>query len=293
MAATTKRQLGEWSLNALSVGIVLFPVLAGALWVNNVFFSDTRGVSNLQTITESSTPKLFEEPLVSVTFDDGWESVYTKAAPLLEKHGIRSTQYIITGAFEDTKYLSYAQTMSLKNAGHEIASHTAHHSNLRQVTLSAVRDELHESDNFLQEHGLADDQMSFASPEGATSDKVIEEIKQIYGSHRNVEADLYNGSDHHDVNLRSNFDRYNIIGFSIRPGLPTSYIRAAISYAQMHNGWLVLVYHQVEETDTGDKEDFSTTEKEFDQQLKAIKETGVKTATVRSVIDAYDKRGSR
>lgn len=131
--------------------------------------------------------------------------------------------------------------------------------------------------------------MSFASPEGATTPQVIDTINRIYGSHRNVNGDLSNGVDENDINVTGHFDRFNIIGFTIRPDTPDWQIQAGMDYARAHNGWLVLVYHQVDDTNTGDKEAYSTTEADLDRQLKLVQESHIKTATVREIIDNRSK----
>src|SRR3954465_6555116 len=55
----------------------------------------------------ANTPQLFSQPIVSVTFDDGWESVYTVAMPLLQKYGIHTTQYILSGTEKYPAYMNW------------------------------------------------------------------------------------------------------------------------------------------------------------------------------------------
>ena len=40
---------------------------------------------------------------VLLTFDDGWRSLHTVAAPLLRRHGLRATAYLITGVMAPTR----------------------------------------------------------------------------------------------------------------------------------------------------------------------------------------------
>lgn len=281
----TRKRINEWGLNVFAVALALFPVVSAGLWINQVFFSDTRHTIALEPIKATAAPRLFEEPLISVTFDDGWESVYTSAAPLLDQYDIASTQYILPGLFKNVDYLSQDQAFSLKKGGHEIASHTMSHPNLAKAGFAEAKKQLHESDDYLQSHGLAEDVMSFASPEGATTPAVLEEATRIYGSHRNINGDITNGVDENDVNIKSHFNRYNIIGFSVRPTTTDAQIQAAIDYTRAHNGWLVLAYHQID--DSG--EAFSTTPKALERQLKLIKKSGIKTPVVRAVMDTYKK----
>ncbi|GLI08505.1 polysaccharide deacetylase [Paenibacillus tyrfis] len=66
---------------------------------------------------------------VVLTFDDGYESFYTRAYPILQKHGVPASNFVI-GAPTDTRdpkkgqYLTWNQMRELILAGHGIYSHT-------------------------------------------------------------------------------------------------------------------------------------------------------------------------
>src|SRR5665647_925886 len=48
---------------------------------------------NLQLASTSG----FNEGMVTLTFDDGWRSIHDNALPLMNKYGIVSTQYLVSG----------------------------------------------------------------------------------------------------------------------------------------------------------------------------------------------------
>ncbi|WP_164827726.1 polysaccharide deacetylase family protein [Paenibacillus ehimensis] len=66
---------------------------------------------------------------VVLTFDDGYESFYTRAYPILQKHSVPASNFVI-GAPSDTngpkkgQYLTWSQMRELLRAGHGIYSHT-------------------------------------------------------------------------------------------------------------------------------------------------------------------------
>ncbi|KPV60434.1 hypothetical protein QJ48_05785 [Paenibacillus sp. A3] len=66
---------------------------------------------------------------VVLTFDDGYESFYTRAYPILQKHSVPASNFVI-GAPSDTndpkkgQYLTWSQMRELIRAGHGIYSHT-------------------------------------------------------------------------------------------------------------------------------------------------------------------------
>jgi peptidoglycan/xylan/chitin deacetylase (PgdA/CDA1 family) len=280
-----KSRVNNWALNAFAISLALFPIISLGYWANQAFAGDPRKVVTLETIKQTD-PRLFEEPLISVTFDDGWESIYTEAAPLMDKYDIASTQYIVPGLYSDEQnYISLDQAHSLRKGGHEIASHTWSHENLAHITLDEARMQLTKSHDALKPLIDKDHKMSFASPESSTNAAVMPIIKDLYSSHRNTYADFGNGVTDADVNIADSFDRYNIIGFAVRPGTTDAEIQAAIDYARLHNGWLVLVYHQID--DTG--ETYSASPKQFERHLKLIKNSRMKTALVRDVMESYDQ----
>src|SRR5690606_19508559 len=129
----------------------------------------------------------FSEPLITVTFDDGWESIYSAGLPVLEKYCIKSTQYILGGHFEDYLYLSEDQVRSFQAAGHEVASHTMTHPNLTFLPDDKLTWELGESYKILS--GKFGPVKDFATPLGAHNPRVVEQIKKYYRSHRNTASD--------------------------------------------------------------------------------------------------------
>ena len=66
-----------------------------------------------------------------LTFDDGYEDVYTDALPVLMAHHYRGVFFIITGMIGGN-YLTWDQVRILGQSGMQIASHTVHHVNIGQ-----------------------------------------------------------------------------------------------------------------------------------------------------------------
>jgi len=66
-----------------------------------------------------------------LTFDDGYEDVYTNALPALLTHHYRGVFYIITGMIGGD-YMSWQQVRKLAQDGMQVASHTIHHVNIGQ-----------------------------------------------------------------------------------------------------------------------------------------------------------------
>lgn len=278
------RNFQERALNILAVCLAVLPIIFVGMWVyglvQDVAHRDTRKVSTLSFIEKSSTPQLFFEPLVSVTFDDGWTSAYVNGMPLLSKYHIRTTQFLLPGEFDDPNYVSIDQAHSMKKAGHEIGSHTVDHKNLTTLDETDLSNELTVSKSMLQKENLVPQYVDFASPNSAVNDQVIQSVKKSYASHRNTLADIGNGMTAADVNLGPVLPRYSIIGFSVRNNTTAEQIKQALDYTKNNNGWLVLVYHQIDDSN----ELFSVNKQTFESQLKIVTQSKLKIVTIGDVM---------
>jgi len=64
---------------------------------------------------------------VVITFDDGYADNFTAALPILEKHGMKATVFIITDFVGQEGYMTWEQVRALQARGMEIGSHTLAH----------------------------------------------------------------------------------------------------------------------------------------------------------------------
>jgi len=237
---------------------------------------------NVRAIDATSTPpNLFGEPLITVTFDDGWESVYTQAMPLLNKYGIPTTQYIIAGVSHDFNYLSDFQVREILRTGHELDSHTYTHADLPTKNDKDLKHELLDSQKNMQSRFGAKMFDDLASPYGHTDDRVMALLQTIYRSHRNTDGDYSNGIGEFDVNVAGNFDRYNIIGVTIRHDTTVDDLRRLVEYTIANNGWLVLTYHAVDDEESAFAVDASL----MDAQLKYLASVQSRLVTMGQVLD--------
>lgn len=278
--------------------VVLLPLILGVWQVKQTFFpTETRKATALAAMQVRAADKTqapvapWQQPYITVTFDDGWESVYTEAMPLLQKYGIPTTQYVLSGEKIEAEpgYMTYAQMERMHQAGHELACHSVDHPDLTTLGKDTLANQLTTCKSFLEEK-FNIKVREFASPYGAINRTTTEAIKQVYRSSRNTAGDITtNGVDDQDVVVKTNFDRYNITAITIRRETTESQLKAAIDYATKHNGWLVLNYHQVETGDTRYGLDPAT----FETQLRTISEANARIVTMGQFLDAADKESKQ
>ena len=169
----------------------------------------------------------------------------------------------------------------MKKVGHEIGSHTMTHPVLTRVTLNEAIRQIETSKAELVKRNLATTAVHFAAPESDTDDNTDKYIAKYYASHRNTFGDIENGVGPEDVNTATtSFDRYNIIGYSVRQSTTLAHIQEALQYAKATNGWLVLVYHQIDDSAS----EYAVSSRILEQQLQTIKQSGIKSATMGQVL---------
>lgn len=214
-------------------------------------------------------PEGFNRAILTLTFDDGWESQYTTAWPLLNNYGFLGTFYITTGFVNTSQYMSAAQITSLRNAGNQISAHTITHPHLTTVTDTQLTAELRDSQTYLKNtFGVAAN--DFASPYGEVDTRVINVVKNYYRSHRGVIS---------GYNYKDTFDIYDLKVQNVLLTTNPSDVNAWIMEAKRTNTWLILVYHEVDQG--GDL--YSTTPANFASQLSVINQSGIPVVTLDQV----------
>lgn len=93
-----------------------------------------RGVSlavALDSLAKGNAP---QEPLVAITFDDGFRDFHTQAWPALQKHGFSATMYLPTAfisdsrcSFKNCECLTWTEVRELHSCGIHFGSHTVNH----------------------------------------------------------------------------------------------------------------------------------------------------------------------
>jgi len=278
---TRKFRIRKFILSAIAILFTIAPLLSLSLWIHTTYFSDPRGTIALQAISATDKPlQPFETPMVSVTFDDGWESVYRHGAPILSKYQIPTTQYILSGQFDHYSYLSQEQVLSLQKAGHDIQSHTITHSDLKRVSDEQLTQELEQSKRDISTL-IGTTTTDFASPLNSYDERTLREIKQHYRSHRTTVASVDQPTDK-DFNLKSNFNQWEIVAFSVRRNTTAQQIENYLKEAAKRNAWAVLVYHEI---DAESSSYYAVTPQEFDAQMKTVKNSGLQITTMDQTLD--------
>jgi len=117
------------------------------------------------------------EKSVVLTFDDGLESDYTLALPILKRHGFTATFFVNPGTLDTKGHLTVEALRQLNQEGMEIGSHGFDHIFLTRLNEEKLRYQTAESKRKLEEI-LKKEVAFFSVPRGRYNRRTLEAIKQ-------------------------------------------------------------------------------------------------------------------
>ena len=209
-----------------------------------------------------------DKGLVTLSFDDGWKCIYDNAFPLLEKAGVKSTHYIITGyldAVQMPQYMNAEHILALQKAGHEIGCHTVAHKHLPVEPDELIRDEINLSKAYLQKLDINAE--SFAYPYGEYDDRVVQVVKDAGFLCARSTIRGFNDQDTDPLLLKVQ---------AVKVDTKVSEVSSWIDQALKDKTWLILMFHQI---DHGGRE-WSTTPEILSEILDYINLKQIQPVTV-------------
>ncbi|MGH8548793.1 MAG: polysaccharide deacetylase family protein [Methylococcales bacterium] len=145
---------------------------------------------------------------IAITFDDGMESVYSNALPIMREYGVKAHLFLTTGVVGKTnrwpgnpplapefKMLDWTQIEACHSGGFFIESHTHRHSDLRRLQRDGLRIECESSDAIIEQK-IGRRPRYFAYPYGFHDENTRNFMRNRYrGSFTTELRDLKAGDD--------------------------------------------------------------------------------------------------
>jgi peptidoglycan/xylan/chitin deacetylase (PgdA/CDA1 family) len=116
---------------------------------------------------------------VLITFDDGFESVYNNAFPILKKYNFVGNLFLITNTLNKDKYLTISQIQEMIHYGFSIGSHSVNHKKINSIKKIHDKNELIESKKSLKE--MFNKNIDFFAYPYGIFDETTEEIAEKAG----------------------------------------------------------------------------------------------------------------
>jgi peptidoglycan/xylan/chitin deacetylase (PgdA/CDA1 family) len=228
------------------------------------------------------SPLALHRPLVTLSFDDGFDPVYTNGLPLLQKYGVITTQFIPTGFLDQPGRFTRSMVQNFAHSGHEIGSHTVTHPILTSLSKAQIDQELMQSQQDLFAiTGIRP--TSLATPYGAYSSTVTQESSNYYRSMRNVNVGF---------NSRDNADSFDIKVQDITATTTLNDITTWLAKSKADRTWLVLVYHNLS-SDSANAGLYNTPPGEFEKHLQLIKASGITILPINQAVAELKAQSAR
>ena len=214
----------------------------------------------------------FQSGAISLSFDDGWRSIYDNGLPILEKSGLKSTHYIISSCLDDEqfpRYMSMDHVRDLEKRGHEIGCHTVSHKHLLEESLGIIEEEIVLSKKFLEKRGFSVETLAY--PYGEYNEEIIRVVQRagFRGARTIVE-----GFNTEIVNP------FLLECQAVKVKTSLADIKSWIDQAITNNVWLILMFHQID----NEGREWSATPKMLAEITDYLVRSKIKCITVREGI---------
>lgn len=131
------------------------------------------------------------KPAIALTFDDGYESVYSQAFPIIQRLGMTATVFLTVGNARkfnsdlrlkpqnNRKMLSWREIREMQSHGIEFGAHTLTHPDLTRISTGRAATEIIGSKHRIED-ALSTKVSCFAYPFGSYNQNVLEIVKSHF-----------------------------------------------------------------------------------------------------------------
>jgi peptidoglycan/xylan/chitin deacetylase (PgdA/CDA1 family) len=183
----------------------------------------------------------FDQPALSICFDDFPVSAAEHGARVLERHGGRGTFYAAAGLAETEgpcgRNFSKADLTRLIASGHEIACHTYAHKDCAQADVFDTLNDIARNRDAMRDMGVKTQLRALAYPYGETSVDLKEALPPRFHCARGILPGLNVGA----ADL-AQLHAYPLYGSEL------SLARAALRRAAKRRAWMIAFTHDVSTT---------------------------------------------
>ncbi|MGA1873217.1 MAG: polysaccharide deacetylase family protein [Thermoplasmatota archaeon] len=181
---------------------------------------------------------------LSVTFDDGLNSQVRNASPILDLLDIQGTFFVTIDNVGIPYGAEWSQWQTVANKGHEIASHSKTHRDLRTLDPEELLTEVVQTKHMIEDNLTGVRCQTFSYPMGLYNETVMDLVRDNYISAR---------QDRHNITATpgpvpsSPHDMYSIVPVNFGSGGTATLLNDLVNYTISDGGWMVEMIHAVGE----------------------------------------------
>jgi peptidoglycan/xylan/chitin deacetylase (PgdA/CDA1 family) len=222
----------NWNLK--QVGRNEFQSNGGAVWSDRIVGIRFKVNAGQDYDFDTLSINVSAVPVVMIDFDDGDESVYSVALPILKSHNMAATAYIPTHFIGTPGFMSVAQLQDLQANGWTIGNHTVNHVRLKGLPAADQEKELSTALQTLTGWGLTGGKY-VAYPDGkydVNTLTILSSLGMLSGRTTSNAPDVFP-----DLNLYVMRATQDVSGFSLEQ------IKAMVAENKKRGGVLTLLFH--------------------------------------------------
>ena len=211
--------------------------------------------------------------IVSISFDDGYDSDYKTALGIMQGYGIpAATSYVIADKVGLPGRMSADQLAEMREVhGWDIAAHAS--TDLTTLDEAGVRKEFETIRSFLLEHGYPEGAAHFALPMGRYNDLVLRTSQSYFSSLRTIDV---------APETLAPGDPYRLRVFYCGSYTTESQVERTLARCREHRCWTHMVFHRVDKDPDGAPE--SVKAASFKRFMKQVADSGLPVKTVPEVM---------
>ena len=211
--------------------------------------------------------------IVSISFDDGYDSDYKTAREIMQGYGIpAATSYVIADKVGLPGRMNTDQLTEMREVhGWDIAAHAS--TDLTTLDEAGMRKEFETIRSFLLEHGYPEGAAHFALPMGRYNDLVLRTSQSYFSSLRTIDV---------APETLAPGDPYRLRVFYCGSYTTESQVERTLARCREHRCWTHMVFHRVDKDPDGAPE--SVKAASFKRFMKQVADSGLPVKTVPEVM---------
>ena len=136
-------------------------------------------LSSLYTTKEQKEKK--EDKFVIIMFDRGYESIFSKAKPIMDNFGFKASIFIACDYIENGKGMSWNQVRQLNNDGYDIQSHGLEHIRLPELkSENEIKSVISGGKECLQQNGFSPTVFQAPYNKGGEDPFIVDTISKYF-----------------------------------------------------------------------------------------------------------------
>lgn len=243
---------GEWAvftLNWQDAAVVGTPNRA-AITDTRIAFTDNNSGTGVTVyanaiITRPEPASAFPNGVVTFTFDDGWDTIYTEGLKVLSQYGFPGTVYPVIESVGQAGQMTLAQLRELQDLhGWEVGAHAStwaiHDARFTSLTGAALDAEMVANKSWLLANGFTRGADQLAYPGGQYNAAVIASARKFFGAGRGQ-----------FIRIRETAptgDAFKIRSRSLGSGTSLATAQTLLTNAKNNKGWVNFTLHKLAAT---------------------------------------------